>query len=61
MPSSSVFKESEHVNINAGHIIGGIGGLIVLYLVLSKSTDFGNVTKGIAASSQTLITTLQGR
>lgn len=49
------------MNLNVGHIIGGIGGLIVLYLVLNKAQDFNKITTGIAGSSQSLITTLQGR
>lgn len=49
------------MNLNAGHIIGGVGGLIVLFLVLNKADSFNSITKGIAGSSQSLITTLQGR
>lgn len=41
-------------------IVGGIGGLIVLFLVLTHATDFGKITQSIAGSSVDLISVLQG-
>ncbi len=41
-------------------IVGGIGGLVFLYLVLSHATEFGQITQSIASSSTGLISTLQG-
>ncbi len=41
-------------------VVGGIGGLIFLYLVLSHASQFGTITQSIASSSTGLISTLQG-
>lgn len=41
-------------------IVGGIGGLIVLFLVLTHASDFGKITQAIAGSSVDLISVLQG-
>jgi hypothetical protein len=42
-------------------ILGGIGGLIFLYLILKNAQPFGQITQSIASSSTGLISTLQGQ
>lgn len=49
------------MNADLKMALGGIGGLIVLYLVVSNATNFAKVTNSIASSSANVISTLQGR
>lgn len=42
-------------------IVGGIGMLIVLFLVLTNAQAFGTITKSIADSGTELIGKLQGK
>lgn len=41
-------------------IVGGIGGLILLFLILTNAEAFGKITQSISGSSVSLIKTLQG-